>query len=87
VLTAITMGFLAAIAWAIFRVALSRQLTLDTLPDSRRAVLYAGVGLIVLMIAGTGTMFDTGLGTLAWLALVASGAVAIWLVLSEARDY
>lgn len=86
-LTAITLGFLAAITWAVSRLALARQLTLDTLPDSRRAVLYAGAGLIVLMIAGAGTMFETGLGTLAWLALVASGAVAIWLVLSEARDY
>lgn len=87
VLTGITLGFLGAIAWVVSRLALARQLTLMTLPDSRRAVLYAGVGLIVLMVAGAGNMLATGLGTLAWLALLASGAVAIWLVMSEARDY
>lgn len=87
VLTGITLGFLAVISWAVYRLALARRLTLVGLPDSRRAVLYAGVGLIVLMVGGAGNMFDTGLGTLAWLALVGSGAVAVWLVLSEARDY
>lgn len=87
VLTAITLGFLAAIAWAVYRLSLARHLTLIALPDSRRAVLYSSVGLIVLMVAGAGKMFGTGLGTLAWLALVGSGAVGIWLVLSEARDY
>lgn len=84
---AITIAFLAAITWAVSRLAGGYQTRLLGLPDTRRAVLYAGVGLVVLMIAGAGTMFRTGLGTLAWLALMASAGVAIWLVWSEAGEY
>ncbi len=86
VMTAITLGFLAAIAWAVSRAARSQQLLLDSLTEARRAVLYAGAGLIVLMIAGAGNLMRTGPGTVAWLALLASGAAMIWLVVSEARS-
>jgi len=57
------------------------------LPDSRRLVLFSAVGLIVLMIAGSDQMFSTGLGTLAWILLLGSAGVAIWLVWSEAKSY
>jgi hypothetical protein len=50
-------------------------------------VLYASYGLIVLLIAGAPKMFDTGLGTLAWLLLLGSSVVGIWLVISEARSH
>lgn len=87
VMTAITLGFLAAITWAVLQLARSRQLLLDSLPDSRRVVLYAGAGLIVLMVAGAGNLMRSGPGTVVWLALLASGAALIWLPLSEARRY
>lgn len=85
VMTAITLGFLAAITWTVHRLVRSRQLLFDTLPDSRRAVLYAGAGLVVLMVAGAGSMVQSGPGTVAWIALFASGIALIWLLLSEAR--
>lgn len=85
-MTAITLGFLAAIAWVVFQLARSRQLLLDSLPPSRRAVLYAGAGLVVLMVAGAGNLMRTGPGTVAWLVLLASGIALVWLVLSAARS-
>jgi len=87
VLTAITMAFLAVISFAVYRAYLANRLTVLTLPDSRRVVLLSAVGLIVLMIAGSSKMFGTGLGTLAWILLMASAAIAIWLVWSEAKSY
>lgn len=85
VMAAITLAFLGAITWTIYRLARSQQLMLDSLPESRRALLYAGIGLVVLMVAGAGNLLGTGPGTLAWLALLGSGVAVIWLVVSEAR--
>lgn len=87
VLTAITMAFLSVLSFAIYQAYRSNRLTMLALPDSRRAILFAAVGLIVLMIAGSAELFSTGLGTLAWLALMGSALVAIWLVWSEAKSY
>ena len=43
--------------------------------------------MLVLLIAGASKMFATGLGTMAWLLLLASALVGIWLIISEARSY
>lgn len=87
ILTAITMGFLAAIAWTLFVLGRQNQLTLATLSDGRRAILYSGLGMIALLIAGSDELFDTGLGTLAWLFLLAASVAAIWKVWVEANSY
>ena len=59
VLTAITMGFLAAIAWTVFVLSRQNQLTLAALSDGRRAILYGALGMIALLIAGSGELFST----------------------------
>lgn len=87
VLTAITMGFLAAIAWTLYVVSRQNQLTLAALGEGRRAILYAGLGMIALLIAGIDEMFETGFGTLVWLALLAASVAAIWKVWTEANSY
>ena len=43
---ALTIGFLAAIAWLLYSLSRQNQLTLATLSDGRRAILYGGFGLI-----------------------------------------
>ncbi len=87
VMTAIAMGFLAAIAWTVFVVGRQNQLTLVALDDRRRAVLYGALGLIVLLLAGSDELFATGAGTLAWILLAAAAVVAIWRVWTEASSY
>ena len=87
ILTVITMAFLAAIAWAIFVLSRQNQLTLAMLNDARRALLYGGLGLIALLIAGKDEMFASGGGTLAWIFLLAAAVVAIWRVWTEANTY
>ena len=87
ILTVITMGFLAAIAWTVFVLSRQSQLTLATLSDGRRAILYAALGLIALLIAGSDEMFASGGGTLAWILLLGASVAAIWRVWTEANTY
>ena len=87
VLTALTMGFLAAIAWLLYTVSRQNRLTLATLSDGRRAILYGAFGLIALLIAGTDEMFASGGGTLAWILLLGVSAAAIWRIWLEANTY
>jgi hypothetical protein len=87
VFTALTMGFLAGIAWMLFTLSRQNQLTLATLSDGRRALLYGALGLIALLIAGSDEMFSSGGGTLAWILLLGASVGAIWKVWSEANTY
>ena len=87
VLTALTMGFLAGITWLIYTLGRQNQLTLATLSDGRRAVLYGALGLIALLIVGTDELLDTGGGTLAWILLMGAAIAAIWRVWLEANTY
>lgn len=84
-LTALTMGLLTGIAWMLYTLSRQNQLTLATLTDNRRAILYGALGLIALLIAGADKMFDTGGGTVLWLILFAAAAVAIWRVWLDAN--
>jgi len=87
VMAAITMAFLGGMAWTVYRLSYEFRAGLLALSESRRVVLYSSFGLIVLLIAGTSKMWSTGLGTMAWLLLLASALVGIWLIMSEARGY
>lgn len=87
ILTAITMGFLAAIAWTVFVLSRQNQLTLATLSDARRALLYGALGMIALLIAGSDELFETGGGTLVWIVLLGASIAAIWRVWIDANTY
>lgn len=84
-LTALTMGLLAGIAWMLYTLSRQNQLTLATLSDGRRAILYGAFGLIALLIAGSDKMFATGGGTVLWLLLFAASAAAVWRIWMEAN--
>ena len=84
-LAALTMGLLAGISWMLYTLSRQNQLTLATLSDGRRAILYGGFGLIALLIAGADKMFATGGGSVLWILLFAAAAAAIWRVWMEAN--
>lgn len=86
-LTALTMALLAGIAWMVYVLSRENQLTLATLSDGRRAILYGAVGMVALLIAGSDKLFSTGGGTLLWIVLLAASIAAIWKVWMEANTY
>lgn len=86
-LTAITMGFLAGIAWTVYVLSRQNQLTLAALSDGPRAILYGALGLLALLIAGSDEMFASGGGTLLWLLLLGGAIAAIWRVWIQANTY
>jgi hypothetical protein len=85
VITALTMALLAGVAWMVYTLSRESQLTLATLTDARRAILYGAVGMILLLIAGTDKLFSTGGGTLLWIVLLAASIAAIWRVWMDAN--
>jgi hypothetical protein len=87
VFTALTMGFLAGIAWMLYVLSRQNQLTLATLSDGRRALFYGAFGMIALLIAGTDKLFSTGGGTLLWILLLGASVAAIWRIWLEANTY
>ncbi len=86
-LTALTMALLAGIAWMAYTVSRENQLTLATLSDSRRALLYGAIGMLALLVAGSDKLFATGGGTLLWIVLLGISIAAIWKVWIEANTY
>jgi len=87
IFTALTMGFLAGIAWMLYTLSRQNQLTLATLSDGRRALFYGGFGMIALLIAGADKLFSSGGGTLLWIILLGASVAAIWRVWVEANTY
>jgi hypothetical protein len=86
-LAALLIGFLAAAGFFGYRLYAQNQLTLWTLSDGRRALLYGAIGMIALMIAGADELLDTGLGTVVWIGLLALSVLTIIRVWSEATSY
>jgi hypothetical protein len=87
IVTAMVMGMLAGIAWSLYVLSRQNQLTLATLSDGRRAILYGALGLIALLVAGADKLFSTGGGTLLWIVLLGVSVAAIWRVWIEANAY
>lgn len=87
VIAALTMALLAGISWMVYVLSRENQLTLATLSDGRRAVLYGAIGMILLLIAGSDKLFASGGGTLLWILLLVASVAAIWKVWMEANTY
>ncbi len=87
IFTAITMGFLAGITWMLYVFSRQNQLTLATLNDNRRGLLYGALGMLALLIAGQDKLWGSGGGTLLWILLFAASIGAIWKVWMDAQSY
>lgn len=83
----ISLGFLGAIAWVASRLYREHRMGLYELGDRRRAVVYAAAGVATLTFTASSRLFQSGVGKLAWLVLIAACAFAVFRVFRSAREY
>jgi hypothetical protein len=86
-ITALVMAFLAAIAFAVYRVFRQNSFAYMALTDGWRAAVAAAVGAIVLMIAGADELLATGLGLVVWLAVLGGAVFTLVRAWGEAQSY
>jgi hypothetical protein len=87
VLTALSMIFLAAIAWLLYRVYNEQQLTIASISDARKAGLFGAVGAIALLVVAYDDFRSWTGGILLWIALMAGCLGAIFLIWRSATSY
>ncbi len=77
----LSLAFAAALAWAGWWAYRRFALDLDALPHGYRTLLYAAIGVVVLVVAGASTLTETTPGSLAFMALLGGAIlafVAVW---------
>jgi hypothetical protein len=82
---AVSLTFLAGIAWIATIQYRQHRVELYSLGDRRRLILYVAAGAATLTLTGTHKLWATSAGSVAWLALVAGSAYAAFAVIWSAR--
>jgi hypothetical protein len=78
--------FTVAIAFILGRLYLQFRTDIYGLGDRWRLVLYASIGVLIVTLAASSRLFDTGPGALAWFALMGGAAYALYLVWRQYRS-
>jgi hypothetical protein len=84
---AVTLAFLGTIVWFAALTYRERRVSLYSLGDGRRALLYVAAGVATLTLTATSKLWASGAGSVAWLLLLAGSAYAMFAVLWSARKY
>ena len=84
---AVTLAFLGTIVWFIALTYRERRVSLYSLGDGRRALLYVALGVAALTLTATSRLWNSGAGSVAWLILLGGSAYAVFAVLWSARKY
>jgi hypothetical protein len=84
---AVSLVFLAAIAWVASITYRQHRTTLYSLGDGRRAILYVAAGVAAVTLTATSRLWHTGAGSLVWLVLIGAAVYAVFAVVWAARKY
>ncbi|CAB4864872.1 unannotated protein [freshwater metagenome] len=79
------VAFIAILVWGLTLLRRRFALDIETLDAGRRTLLYGAIGALVLALAGSSGLTATGLGTLAFVAILIAAAMAIVLVVRDMR--
>jgi len=86
VVAVISLAFFGAMAWYGRRIYMENRITLWGLTTAHRALLYGGFAVAFMTLVATPRLWN-GAGKLAWLALLAGSAAAVYYVWVESRRY
>jgi EamA domain-containing membrane protein RarD len=64
-----------------------RNTDIMSLGEQWRLLLYGALGLIVVDLAASPRLFDTGLGTVVWIALLCAAGFGLYQVWRHSRQY
>jgi hypothetical protein len=84
---AASLAFLAVMGWFASRMYREHRLTLHSLGDGRRAILYAAVAVATLTLTATSRLWATPAGTIVWCVLLIAAAYSAFAVIWSARQY
>ena len=86
-LAAITIIFLVLIGALGYQLYRQNRLTYLGLTEGRRAIVVGALGAIVLMVAGTDELLETGLGAFTWFAVLGIAIYGLVRVYQDSRAY
>lgn len=84
---AVSLGFLASIAWFASIMYRQHRVSLYSLGDRRRAILYVAFGVATLTITATSRLWSSGGGIIVWIVLIGGAAYAAFAIIWAARQY
>ena len=87
VLAALTVTFAIAIGFSLHSMYRRSEMTLATLSDAQKAAVFGSVAVIVMMFVAADEMLGSGLGALAWIAVIVASGMIIFSVWREASTY
>jgi hypothetical protein len=84
---AVSLAFLASLAWIASRLYREHRVAIYSLGDARRAILYGAIAVAALTLTATSRLWETGTGEIVWFALLGGAAYAAFAVIWAARKY
>jgi hypothetical protein len=84
---AVSLVFLASIAWIASLMYRQHRVAIYSLGDARRAVVYVALGVAAVTLTATSRLWNTATGEIAWFALVGAAVYAVVAVIWSARRY
>jgi hypothetical protein len=87
VVQAVSLIFLASIAWVASIMYRQYRTELYSLGDRRRVALYVAVGAAALTLTATGRLWSTSAGSVTWLVLIGAAVYTVFAVVWASRKY
>lgn len=80
-------AFILLVALIVGRLYQQFRAEIFSLGDQWRLILYAAIGVAIVTFAASGQLFETGIGALAWFALIGGASYSLYLVWRRYRSY
>lgn len=85
--TTLSIAFLSALTWFAMIAYRQNRVTLYSLGERNRAILYGALGAATLTVIATSQLWATALGVLVWFMLVGFEVYAVIFVYRAWREY